>query len=375
MKAKLLLIVLVVISTLCFGTPRAMNVSRDGVVENLQIVIEEDGIQLTWDALANATSYIVYSSFEPYGLFEVDESGVFSGTSWSAPAVSAKSFYYVTAVTESGGVPIPPNFVFADSGSFRLIAAPWNWDYTAYVNSFYIDAFEVTQQSYEEVMGYNPSQYSGNPTHPVEQTTWFNAIEYCNRRSILDGLTPCYTYSTHGTDPDEWYAADPEWNLSNANHINFACNWSANGYRLPTAAEWTYAAKGAHLTGEMLDGSPGSYHFSGTTDLAQLPNYAWYNQNNTPAGTKSVGQKIPNQLGAFDMSGNVAEWVWDIEDGTENFTGTHDNPTGDQTGEYRIMLGGGYWQWWLDCLIWKSSYSGPGLQQSRLGFRVLRAHQ
>lgn len=148
------------------------------------------------------------------------------------------------------------------------------------VEDFYMSKYEVTQGEYESVMGVNPALDAGTGTDfPVYNVTWQEAVEYCNARSIQEGLTPCYNTSF------------------------WACNLNANGYRLPTLMEWLYAAKGGNQ-------QPATDYnqWAGTDIEAELTTYAWYSANNSPNGTKEVGGKEPNELGLYDMTGNVIEW-------------------------------------------------------------------
>jgi formylglycine-generating enzyme len=185
---------------------------------------------------------------------------------------------------------MPDNFVFVEGGTFS------NGTGSMTVSSFYIDKYECTQQRFIDVMGTNPSEFNDDLDKPVEFTTWYTPIEYCNRRSVQEGLTPYYSYSTFGTDPADWPAG---WNSNDTNQSNVQCNWSANGYRLPTEMEWMFAARGGNLTH--------NYTYSGSNNIDEI---AWY-WGNDQSGTHHVGTKAPNELGLYDMSGNVWEWVWD----------------------------------------------------------------
>lgn len=173
------------------------------------------------------------------------------------------------------------------------------------LSSFLMSRYEVSQAEWKKIMGSNPSWISGDDL-PVEQVTWHMAIEYCNKRSIAEGLTPCYSGS--GDD--------------------ILCDWNADGYRLPTEAEWEFAAQGG-------SGSVGT-SYSGSDNADEV---AWHKANGRGT-THPGGTKAPNKLGLYDMSGNVYEWVWDRY-GSYNAESQSD-PRGPSTGIRRVLRGGSW---------------------------------
>ncbi|HEX7055970.1 MAG TPA: SUMF1/EgtB/PvdO family nonheme iron enzyme [Bacilli bacterium] len=253
------------------------------------------------------------------------------------------------------------NLVFVEGGTFANKKSNYYGKDTAVAN-FYIGKYEVTQKEWIAVMGYNPSEFKGDNL-PVEMVSWYDAVEYCNKRSLKEGLQPYYNIDKENKDPNNKSEYDPiKWTVT--------VNAGANGYRLPTEAEWEYAASGGQ--------NSKSYTYSGSDKVDEV---AWYWRNagdkflsgdwNWPAiesnhnSTKPVGGKKPNELGLFDMSGNVREWC-------ENWYGESigGNVSG---GSYRVVRGGG---WLGDEVSDETSYrgkfeaSGFGPDQ---GFRVARS--
>ena len=253
------------------------------------------------------------------------------------------------------GDPSPYSFILVEGGTFNNGTA----DNT--ISNFYICEHEVTQYEYVASMGNNPSFWV-ETYNPVENVTWFEAVKYCNLLSINEGLPPCYNYNNEGTNPNMWSA---DWN-SSANHENLSCDFSANGYRLPTEMEWMYAAKGGIQTPET------DYNqWSGTDIQSQLISYAWYIDNSTEIGTKQVKSRLPNQLGIWDMSGNVYEWCWDIHGDYSSETQT--DPVGPNSGNTRVLRGGGHNSGSGYCTVNYRTSIVPSCKYGDVGFRVVRS--
>jgi formylglycine-generating enzyme required for sulfatase activity len=246
---------------------------------------------------------------------------------------------------------VPGGFVRIDGGTFLMGSSSSesgreDWEgpqHQVTVSAFYMGKYEVTQAEYESVMGANPSRFTGSNL-PVEQVTWYDAVEYCNRLSQRDGLTPAYQIS----------------------RTNVTCNWNANGYRLPTEAEWEYACRAGTTT-------PFNTGNNITTNQANYDGNYPYNGN--PAGTyrertTTVGSFAPNAWGLYDMHGNVWEWCWDWYGSYSS--GAQTNPRGPVSGSGRVLRGGG-WSSSGQCL--RSAYrsdSIPSYGDLNLGFRLVR---
>jgi formylglycine-generating enzyme required for sulfatase activity len=249
------------------------------------------------------------------------------------------------------------DFVRIESGSFVMGSPIYERgrnsgeiQHRVRVSPFFIAKNQVTQEEYEGVMGNNPSVLKGGNL-PVENISWFDAIEYCNRRSQLEGLNPVYTIDIISIDLG---------NLNNSTRWLVSWNKGATGYRLPTEAEWEYAAKGGDL-------SPGDFIFAGSNDQVEV---AWYVRN-SGGSTHPVGTKAANGLGLYDMSGNVWEWCWDWYGSYLPVAAT--NPTGAARGSHRVIRGGSCYD---SAAFIRSSYRYfciPSNRSVGVGFRVVRS--
>ncbi len=188
---------------------------------------------------------------------------------------------------------LPGELVLVEAKDFNYRGLP-----TKLPSDYYVTKYEVTQGLWEEVTGFNPSAYKASGARfPVESVSWYDCCVFCNQLSERAGLEPCYYADVARTIVYGKTAIGP-YQYLNSGTVYW--NRSAKGYRLPMECEWEYAASGGKLSKGKI--------YAGSNDLYEV---AWFVYNNIPYGTKAVGTKLPNELGIFDMSGNVYELCFD----------------------------------------------------------------
>jgi sulfatase modifying factor 1 len=277
--------------------------------------------------------------------------------------------------------------VTVPAGSFQRDATATN--ISTITTAFRMSEKEITMEQFVAVTGLANPSYSFTTVinGPVQTANWYHALVFCNKLSMAEGLTPVYTISG-STVPDAWdgttdgtitvpLVSDSTWDAANA-------NWSANGYRLPTEMEWMWAAMGAtsgsgyaspiYLTGygKLFAGSNAT-NAAGDNGSNAIGDYAWYQVNSSltthPVGTTGNA----NELGLYDMSGNVWEWCWDWYGTYPTGTITSDSADGRgaASGSDRVGRGGS----WADISMFTVAFRGictPNRQDAILGFRVVR---
>ena len=291
----------------------------------LKAIAVKDGMN---DSAVASVSYTISSGKIPQGFVEVKGTTITGNESWT-----------------------PSSSVFV---SGRSITIP----------DMYVCDHEVTRGEFKELMGTDPSTASAYDkdgieltgdavlNNPVNYVSWYDAIAYCNKLSLKENLTPCYSVSGVTDWKNLDYSSIPTKSDTNWNALTY--NEEADGYRLPTEAEWEWLARGGE-----------NYTYAGSDTVGDV---AWYKYNTE--GSRDVKTKQANGYGLYDMSGNVREWCYDWYGTVESSTAD----TGASSGSYRVQRGGAWSNYDYFCPVsCQSFYRSPNYRVDDYGFRVVRS--
>ena len=298
---------------------------------------------------ARAKNWTLYKQVggEDFEELEVTEESE-RGTGFGGAAVPIDKTYTVKGVSFTmKGITAVTDAVLGDNSMED------NQEHTVELSAYYIGETEITQELWKAVMGNNPTLRTDSLKNPVEQVSWFDCIAFCNeltKKVSKLGESQCVYYS------DDIYTA--VYTVTDAgNSMVPHMKQEAKGFRLPTEAEWEWAAMGGK-----------QYRWAGTDSEDELENYAWY-ADNSDYKAHEVKRKEANGYGLYDMSGNVWEWCWDWYDDSIPADG-HTDPKGVSSGSLRVIRGGG----WLTGTVYAAravrGSNLPGDRYASLGLRV-----
>jgi formylglycine-generating enzyme len=251
---------------------------------------------------------------------------------------------------------------------------------TSAVSEFRIGALDITQEQYYAVTGYYPSGFSVT-NGPVETVSWYDAVNFCNLLSVKEGLPQHYSITGVTTTSGTSVGRSSAYSTITSATVTVV---SADGYRLPTEMEWEWAAMGATSdaysawyvvpatgTSINLTGLAKGYAGARSSSVVGIAEYAW-DADNSGGETHAVGTKKPNELGLFDMNGNVLQWCWDWYG--DYPAGEVSDYAGPSSGTERITHGGFNWaaSGNLPWIFYRYRNYGPDTRQNEIGFRVAR---
>jgi formylglycine-generating enzyme required for sulfatase activity len=354
------------------------DVTADSPTVNVSLEISSDG-GTTFSVPATAVSGAV-------GIWVAIGTGKVivwnAAADWTGQYSKQMRFKVTAASPPFALIPAGP-FQMGDQSSPLVGSSDERPVHTVQVSAFYMGKYEVTKGEWDAVRewglanGYtdlavgNGVYASKGADHPVHTITWYDMVKWCNARSQKEGFTPCYTVSgdTYKT----------------GNNDAAVCNWSANGYRLPTEAEWEKAARGGVAgknfpwgTDTITHSQANYYVFSsnGTTnyygyDLSPTRGYHPTYGTGSTAYSSPVGSFAPNGYGLYDMAGNMWERCWDWYGSYA--AGSQTDPRGAAAGSYRAIRGGSWYSHAIDTRCAGRSGNAPDYTRNNgVGFRVAR---
>ena len=324
-----------------FGTSQT---SVNGEVNFIQV--NENDPNNPWGTVYNPSSFTSWSNTSIAGSINLPSGKYRIEVSVRGENTIEEIFFYKGTGTYEVIVGEPVEMVLIPKGTYTL--SQFNPPQITFTHNYSIGKYEITNSQYRQwpaaqshhgsTAELNNSTYD---SYPVRFVNWMDAVQYCNWLSTTEGLNPCYSWTDVG------------------DHNTYTVNLTANGYRLPTEAEWEYACRGGTTT---------NYYWGDTVD----PLKCWFYNDYTPYPTMphAVGYGGNHPFGLYDMSGNVWEWCHNVR---ESIPAGGNDPKGPDTGSYRIVRGGA---WTCNSFSCRSYHRpegyNPSIRVNDFGFRIVR---